>query len=69
MFTIRRYEFEIEEMNITNFLDWVDEKGYSQGIFIGSNKFTQDAMDLAKKYTNIKFIDSTGLSKMLERII
>ncbi|HOV13038.1 MAG TPA: tetratricopeptide repeat protein [Spirochaetota bacterium] len=69
LFTIRRYEYEIEEMNITNFLDWVDEKGYSQGIFIGSNKFTQDAMDLAKKYPNIKFIDSTGLSKMLERII
>ncbi|HPO49742.1 MAG TPA: restriction endonuclease, partial [Spirochaetota bacterium] len=69
LFTIRRYDYEIEEMNISNFLDWVDEKGYAQGIFIGSNKFSKDAMDLAKKYPNIKFIDSTGLSKMLERTI
>lgn len=69
LFTIRRYEFEIEEMNINNFIDWIDEKGYSQGIFIGSNKFTQDAMALAKNYSNIKFIDSTGLSKMLERVL
>ena len=68
LFTIRRYEDEIQEMDITNFLDWIDEKGYPQGIFIGSNKFSNEAIDLTKKYPNVKFIDSSGLAKILERV-
>jgi len=69
LFTIRRFKTEIEELIISNFIDWLEQKDFTKGIFIGSNKFTKEALELAHRYVNIKFIDQTGLSKMLERIL
>lgn len=68
VFTLRRYQDEVSELSVSNFLDWIEEKEISQGVFIATNYFSKQAMSIIQKYQHIKFIDKIGLTRMLGRI-
>jgi len=68
LFTMRRYDDEVPELSVGNFLDWLEERGISQGVFIATSMFSKQVLHLAQEYQNVKFIDKNGLAKMLGRI-
>lgn len=68
LLTIRRYKEEVPELAVSRFIDWIEEKGIKQGIFITSSSFSPQALKVIHTNPNIKFIDKYGLAKMLGRL-
>ncbi|MBN1214532.1 MAG: tetratricopeptide repeat protein [Candidatus Lokiarchaeota archaeon] len=68
LMTIRRYKDEVPELAVGRFIDWIEEKGIKQGVFITSALFSPQAIKVIHMNPNVKFIDKNGFAKMLGRI-
>ena len=68
VFSIRRFDSEVDRMAVGQFLDWIEEKGIRNAIYVASNSFDKTVIPIIQKTPNVKFIDQNGLSKMLMRI-
>ncbi|MBR6060695.1 MAG: tetratricopeptide repeat protein [Spirochaetales bacterium] len=67
-FSIRRFSAEVDQMDVGTFIDWLEEKGIHNGIYVVTNSFGKSAVSLIQKTPNVKFIDQNGLSKILMHI-
>ncbi|MBR3731146.1 MAG: restriction endonuclease, partial [Spirochaetales bacterium] len=54
--------------DVGTFIDWLEEKGIHNGIYVVTNSFGKSAVSLIQKTPNVKFIDQNGLSKILMHI-
>ncbi len=68
LITIRRFKDEVPELAVSRFIDWLEEKGIKQGIFISSSLFSSQALKVISIHPGVKFIDKNGLARMLGRI-
>ena len=68
VFSIRRFDSEVDKMAIGTFIDWIEEKGIKSAIFVATNNFDKSAVPLIQKTPNIKFVDQNGLAKVLMRV-
>ncbi len=68
VFSIRRFDSEVDKMAVGTFIDWIEEKGIKSAIFVATNSFDKSAVPLIQKTPNIKFVDQNGLAKVLVRV-
>lgn len=68
LITIRRFKDEAPELAVSRFIDWLEENGIKQGIFITSSQFSSQALKVISVHPEVKFIDKSGLARMLGRI-
>ncbi|MCK4798391.1 MAG: tetratricopeptide repeat protein [Spirochaetes bacterium] len=68
LITVRRYKETVTEFSVSRFLEWLDESGLEKGIFIASSTYSTPALKVISMYLNVKFIDRSGLAKILGRI-
>jgi len=68
LITIRRYSYPVEEVSISRFLEWFEDYKVDSAIYIVSNEFTSDALDVLKTKPEIKNINKGGLLKLLTKV-
>jgi restriction endonuclease Mrr len=68
LITVRRYKEVVPELSVSRFMDWLEENGKTQGIFIASVSYSTQALKIIQSAPNVRFIDRVGLSKILGRI-
>lgn len=68
LITIRRYKEPVSELSVSRFIEWFEEGKYNNGIFIASSTYSPQAFKIMKTNPNVKFIDRSGLAKILGRI-
>lgn len=68
LISIRRYKDPVSELSVSRFVEWMEENGMTQGVFIASSTFSTQALKVMGLYPNVKFIDRSGLGRMLWRV-
>jgi|GEM_PF-1411771 len=68
LITIRRYREPVPELSVSRFIDWIEDRGLEQGVFIASSTFSTQALKVIHMYPNLRFIDRVGLAKILGRM-